>query len=164
MRVPILQILSDLHACVCEAVATDGQGPVCWCGIWPGETVSWDFCGAECSSDACGMAWVRAGIAAPFDTFPVAVLDPNCDKPLFYEIEVGILRCLPVMDEDGSLPSPEAITEAALGLAIDQMALHRAIRCCELTSKVVANWRPVGPQGGCVGGFWTLYVDPTTWR
>jgi hypothetical protein len=164
MRVPILQLLSDLHECVCESLALNGQGPTCWCGIWPGETVSWDYCGAECKNDACGMAWVRAGTSAPYSTFPLAELDSACEKPLFYEIEVGVLRCLPIIEDDGSLPAAADITEAALGLAIDQMALHRAIRCCRLGAFALGAWRPVGPQGGCVGGFWTLYVDPTDRR
>lgn len=159
MRVPLNDFLADLIACVCSNVTEHGQGETCWCGLYPGEAVSWEFCG-ECSTGKCGMAWVRPATANPYSTFPLLALDPNCVKPLAYEIEIGILRCLPVAENDGTLPTPEVYAEATYGLMMDQMALHRAIRCCEFKDVTLGPWRPVGPQGGCVGGFWTIWVDP----
>lgn len=159
---PIAPFLLELLDCLCEHVDQYGQGPVCWCGIYPGSQVSWEYCG-ECSSGTCGMAYVRPGTAQPYNTFPIGELDATCASPIFHNIEVGIVRCLPTAEDDGSLPDAKELTEAALGMVHDQFALHRAIRCCEYVKPAtlaVETWQPVGPSGGCHGGYWTLFVDP----
>ena len=162
---PISPFLLELLDCVCEEVSTHGQGPVCWCGLYPGSQVAWDYCGA-CSEDICGMAFVRPGVANPYEFFPGGTDDITCQKPIAYSIEVGIVRCAPTMTEDGEPPSAADMTESTLGLMQDMWALHRAIRCCNenwtgFDAAVAINqWIPQGPEGGCVGGSWTIVVDP----
>lgn len=156
--------LLDLLECVCDALTVLGQGPTCWCGIYPGETVSWEHCG-ECDNGNCGQAYIRPATAFPYDIFPQQAFDATCANPLAYEIEVGVLRCFPTMDEHGDPPEDETITESALLLLEDQAALHTAIRCCDsplLEGHLLGAWTPVGPNGGCVGGSWQVYLDP--WR
>jgi len=158
---PVLPMLVELADCVCEHLEVAGSGPTCWCGIYPGASVSWDYCG-ECDSGKCGMGYIRPDIAFPYETFPTPTLDESCERTIAWRFEVGVVRCIPTMEEDGSLPSPADVSEAAVNLLQDQWALHKAIRCCEFTrgSIVLESWTPTGPQGGCVGGFWSCYVDP----
>ena len=153
--------LSALRDCICEALAKDGQGPTCWCGIWPGIEVAWDYCG-DCGNGTCGMGYVQPGIVFPYSTFPFADTESNCSRPLAFQVEVGVVRCMPTMDEDGELPSESEITDTALGMVLDQRALFCAIRDCQARGLVVVEgWNPAGPSGGCVGGAWSIYVDPS---
>lgn len=154
---PIIAFVAELVECVCELLTTDGQGPTCWCGVIAGDAAPMDAC--DSCDESCGMGFVRMGPAFPYSIFPVAVLDAGCVKPLAYTLEVGVTRCWPVADEDGTLPTPDDIANAAYGLAMDQMALHRAIRCCQGEATIGA-WNTVGPLGGCIMGSWTVYVDP----
>lgn len=152
--------LMDLRDCLCSALCEIGAGPTCWCGIWHGELVSWDYC-SECDRGACGMGWVRLFDAAPSETFPEATIDPNCTMPLAYQIEVGAVRCYPTMDDDGSLPDEGAIGEAAMGMIADMEAMHEALRCCtseHITDFVLGNYLPLGPSGACAGGAWTAWI------
>jgi len=59
VQVPsIVESLLALSDCVCELLVTHGAGSTCWCGLYPGAAVSWEYCG-ECQSGACGMGYVR---------------------------------------------------------------------------------------------------------
>lgn len=152
----------ELLDCVCENVAQYGQGDVCWCGIYSGSSVPLEHC-VVCDSDTCGMAWVRPGAAAPYQTFPATQVDATCAWPILHAVEVGIARCMPTMNDDGSFPDAVSVSDASLGLVFDQFALHRAIRCCKtdtVDSVAIQGWTPVGPAGGCHAGFWTILVDP----
>ena len=81
----------------------------------------------------------------------------GCERPLAWAIEVGSLRCFP-QPEDGGIVSPEDMTEVAVNQYLDGRALHDAIHCCGLTT-ALETYVPVGPAGGCVGGFWQAYLD-----
>lgn len=151
----IVLALDALAACVCEMLATEGAGPTCWCGMYPGADVSWEYCG-ECSGGKCGMGYVRMGGVFPYATFPLAVVDDRCVKPLAWAIEVGALRCLTI-PEDGSIASPAEMAEVTIKQMLDATALYKAIKCCGLEIAVEA-YRPSGPAGGCVGGSWIAYA------
>lgn len=150
---PLQTLMAELSVCVCNEL-TLASGPLCWCGIWPGDEVSWEGC--ECS-DACGMGWVRLVGTFPYETFPVPSIGLNCRLPRAFAIEVGSLRCMPTMDDDGSIPEPDIVAEAAMREYADMEALYRALQCCPSESIAVEGWVPLGPQGGCVGGGWTAY-------
>lgn len=155
---PGLPVLAELVECVCEELAVTGAGPCCWCGLWPGEAVSWDYCG-ECAASRCGMGWVRMVNVFAYSTFPQPVVDPNCERPLAMQVEVGALRCLP-SPPDGELPGPDLMAVAVAEQVADSFALYRAIKCCSTSGPIaVETYQPVGPQGGCVGGFWLAYLD-----
>ena len=162
---PVIPMMVQLLECVCQHVEHAGSGPVCWCGMYPGAQVSHDYCGIECENDTCGMAYIRPGSAFSFESFPSPALDDTCQLPVGFEIEVGIQRCMPTMEEDGSLPSPADITETTLNLLQDQWALHKAIRCCEFEQGkiILGPWTPTVAQGGCVGGYWQTFVNPYKW-
>jgi hypothetical protein len=147
--------LVDLADCVCAELAETGAGATCWCGLYPGASVSWDYC-TECSGGACGMGYVRFAGVFPYDSFPVPTVDFHCAKPTAYALEVGALRCMP-QPGDGELADPTTMIEVSLGQLMDAEALYRALKCCGLDI-AVERYQPVGPEGGCVGGFWTAYL------
>jgi hypothetical protein len=150
--------LLELAECVCAELAATGAGPTCWCGVYPGAAVSWEYCSAgECSNGVCGMGYVRLAGAFPYETFPVPALDDRCIKPLAWAVEVGALRCFP-QPTDGHLNEPSVTAEISLGVAMDAAALWRAIKCCGFDAGV-EMYRPAGPDGGCVGGFWTAFLS-----
>jgi hypothetical protein len=158
----IIDALTVLAECVCTTLAVEGAGETCWCGVHPGAAVSWDYCsGGECRSDTCGMAWVRPTTVFPYDAFAQPVIDLRCAHPLAWGVEVGSLRCMP-QPSSGELLSPEESMEVTWGQVLDARAIHNALKCCDIKIAPVL-YTPVGPQGGCVGGYWTAFLDIQDW-
>lgn len=151
----VVMSLLQLADCVCTELATTGAGPTCWCGLYPGQAVSWEYC-AECSGERCGMGYVRLAGVFPYSSFPQQIVDDRCTLPLAWAVEVGALRCLP-QPAGGEVLDPTSMSEVAIAQALDASALHRAIKCCGIDA-AVQSYLPVGPSGGCVGGFWLAYV------
>lgn len=151
--------MTELLACLCEELDDTIGGPVCWCGLWHGEPVPWDYCDA-CASDRCGMGYARVIGAFPYDTFPTITLDQTCRKPLGYMIEIGVMRCFPIMEEDGSLPQPDNVNDAVITAYDDMEAMRRALLCCAMTGVEVwlGEYAPVN-EGGCSGGTWSAYIN-----
>lgn len=162
----IADAVAALAECVCTALTEFGAGEPCWCGPWHGDTVAWDYCDA-CDSEACGMAYVRLVSTFAFETFPVAIVDVGCQKPLGYTIEVGSLRCMPTMMDDGSLPPPNEVADSALGVLLDHDAMLYALTCCAPEgfrgwTVAIESYQALGPQGNCGGGAWLAHLtfDP----
>lgn len=153
---PLAALLTELTECVCNELATTGAGPTCWCGQWPGLDLSWEFC-TDCPGDRCGMGWVRLAGINPYQVFPTPIVDPRCALPLAVTIEVGALRCIP-QPADGSILDPGPMGDVAVAVAADAYALRRAVLCCNSPDLALGFWQPVGPEGGCVGGFWTTFL------
>jgi hypothetical protein len=158
--VSLSKVVAALTDCVCETLATKGGGPTCWCGLFPGAEVSWDYCG-ECSGGTCGMAYVRLVSVYESQQFPQQdPLPSNCGAPLVAELAIGALRCIPVAERDGSLPDEAALLEAGLATFADMAAIRTAVMCCDMDEREVAlgTYTPLGARGGCVGGEWTVWV------
>lgn len=124
----------------------------------PGQQVAHDDC---CD----GQLWVRLISAFPSGRpFP----NPDSAQPcgillMALQLGLGIVRCAHTVDDNGNAPTPEELTEDTLGGTLDASILLSAIQCCELplaTDKLIGlgTWTPSGPQGGCVGGEWSLTV------
>ena len=154
----VAMAMMQLSECVCTELTSTGAGQPCWCGMYPGAAVSWEYCG-ECSGERCGMGYVRLAGVFPYSAFPQQVIDDRCTLPLAWAVEVGALRCMP-QPGDGELLAPAEMAEVAVGQILDASALHRAIKCCGL-DVAVQLYQPTGPQGGCVGGFWMAYLAVT---
>jgi hypothetical protein len=156
----ITEYVDQLLECVCAALADKGQGPVCWCGVFPApDAVSADYC-VECDGGACGMGYIAMAEAFPYTTFPFPDFDPTCAKPIAWALDVGVWRCMPVMETDGSLPPAADVTDATYRLLLDQVALFCAITDCDLPGiKGIEQWNPAS-GGGCAGGSWRINVDP----
>lgn len=149
--------VAELVECVCTYLSTEGGGKPCWCGFYPGSEVSWDYCGS-CSGDTCGMGYVRIVDSYQSSNFPNQETDPvRCQSPLAVQLAVGALRCMP-MNEDGSLPTEAVMWEVGLAVMADMTAMLQAIDCC-VDDYALGAYEPQGPQGGCVGGQWTMWIS-----
>lgn len=149
-----------LSGCLCaELVASELPTP-CFCGVIPGTESNLD-CG-NCK-DGCGAAWVRLATGFPSSDFPIISNTlQNCGTPLAFQLEVGITRCFsPFADRSGNAPGVEEnLRQTRLQLA-DMAAMRRAIACCFAdvdTDYMLGPYLPLSFQGGCGGGFWTVYV------
>jgi hypothetical protein len=100
------------------------------------------------------MGYVRPAGVFPYESFPIATFDVQCIRPLAWSIEVGALRCIPQGEE---IPTPVQMAEVTLGVVMDARALYKAVKCCGYEVGI-ERYQPVGPEGGCVGGFWVAYL------
>jgi len=144
--------LLALSACLCETLEQRGAGRVCRCEVAPGAEVALDAC--DCDGDRCGQAWVRLVSAFPSSSLPEPDIDARCTAPLAYVVEVGAVRCAPVADDDEGV-----VLGTTLGQYDDMDAMRYALQCCFTDGEqVLGQYEPYGPQGGCVGGTWTVTI------
>lgn len=148
----------DLTTCLCSSVEDAGLPSMCFCGLVPGESVAWDYI----SESGEGMAWVRVMNIYPSAAFPAAdtTLRSSCASPLAAQVEMGILRCAPMPDDDGTPPSMAAQWEATRLQMADMRAMYSAIRCCydRQEHMVLGQYNPLGPQGGVFGATWQVWL------
>lgn len=158
----------DLLDCAKALLAQTAFGPVCSASISPGEQVAWDRVGT-CEPNGyggeenCGQLYLRPAGAYHSEIFPIESTQRTCKLPLAYTFELGILRCFPVPDIEDDPTSDEMMTDWGLSCMEDQAALYQALLCCgtpRFGDVAVVDWEPVGPQGGVIGGFWTIQIDP----
>ncbi len=150
-------IVGDLVECMCDRLAVEGAGPLCFCGLMPGGAVAWDYCG-QCSGATCGMGYVTVVTVYPYESFPEQSAYSKCDRPLAATLTIGALRCAPIPAEDGTLPGEVEQTEAALAAIADMDALYSTIVCCKFAEVSVGAYIPLAAAGGCMGGAWELTV------
>lgn len=131
--------------------------------VAPGGPPAWDACGAEGERE--GQAWVQVAQVYPSDAFPTQQTGAMRCPPTGYAVQlnVAILRCAAVPDEQGRPPSSERLTADAHKVSRDRAIVRDALRCCYLEDAdpgtyVLGAWTPLGPQGGCVGGQTALTV------
>jgi hypothetical protein len=134
---------------------------MCAVTVYPGTAVPVDYVGGE----GCGsMAWVRHISANPTVRFPSAdVSVDNCAYSLAHIVEVGIVRPSPIPESDGStieLPDDVAHFNSAMELADDMILMKDAIQRAakSIDFLILGSYVPVGPEGGAVGGTWTVTV------
>ena len=152
--------LNELLDCV-EGELT---AATCISVVVPGAQVVVDYCN-PCDGDRCGMAWVRLQSVFPSTSFPIQDASAtSCIPVMAYTVEIGVVRCCPVGDEEGNPPT-KAEWEAATQQQLDDMtSIQRAVQCCFGNRKVVFGaYQPIGPEGGCVGGLWAVAADPLAW-
>lgn len=163
-------LLADLAACLCatfeEACPSVFVEPLCFCGVTPGDSVTYEYTSYGCD-EADGQAWVRLTQAYPSTNFPnpSAGTDTPCSTDLALLIEVGCVRTIKLdTDMTGEPTPPDAATWAAYSEI--QMAefelMQQAILCCFKTKAILATYSPIGPLGGVIGGIWALAIpsDP----
>lgn len=147
-----------LAECLCTELVAAGLPPTCLCSVLPGDAVAADYV-----SEDEGMAWVRLVSGYPYTAFPVAdTAAATCLRPLAFELEVGALWCAPVFADSRGTPPDMAAQFAATETQLAAMAaMHRAIVCCVPTERgtgALGAYTPVGPEGGVVGGVWSLFL------
>jgi len=125
--------------------------------LQPGNTVSWDNC-----CEGGGTLWVRVVSA---DARPAGA--QPCDiTHLSVRAALGAVRCVHVVDEDGTFPTAEEMDGDTLATTGDADLLLRTLREWEPAgalakfrvpkSLTIENGLPQGPQGGCAGWEWTF--------
>lgn len=118
--------------------------------VAPGESVAWDDC---CG----GQLWGRLVSFEPSQ----ATQGKRCFIPHFIaRIEMGLIRCASTVDDAGNPPPVSAIEGEGLAGLADMLRMAEAITC-NPAFRSLGEFRPRGPQGGCVGGTWefTILVD-----
>lgn len=167
----------DLLGCVCESLAAltvsvpGHPGCPCRMCVVPGQA-AWDACDDPCGAQGGGgqltVNVVRA-YPTPRDTSTTAPSPlrvdgglrdlRRCGVPdLAVELLITVARCAPMPTEEGCPPSCEELTESALTIHADMLAVQSAVLCCFSATGterkgrryVLGETRTVGPQGGCV--------------
>lgn len=116
--------------------------------LMPGANPVWDDC---CESG--GQLWVRV-----MNVVPATGKPPKC--PVLgwrATLGIGVIRCAHVVDDHGYAPTAEQMSGDTVQMTQDMADVGRALLCSGLVS-TVTNWLPAGPDGGCVGGEWTVTV------
>lgn len=148
--------LEQLLQCALDQLET----PVCRSFINPGGNAPHDNCQKVGNSD--GQLWV-ANLNS-YAGWPTQTSDPiTCATPFGEVIELGITRCAlgKLRDVSPFVPDQEDVTADALQQQTDKQALKNAILCCwGISGKDLLPplWEPIEPQGGCVGGTWTMII------
>ena len=131
----------------------------CAITVYPGTAIPVDF-GPE--SDCRGTAWVRLVSVNPTVVFPTAAVGvDNCGYSLAYTVEMGMVGPAPVMDERlGRLIVPDDVEqfEASMRLYDEVEMMHAAIKGAGIDQLILGDWTPQGPEGGILGGTWTLTI------
>ena len=151
----------ELAACLCTELTASGLPDVCFCGVLPGAMVALDTCGGCGATGKCGQAWVRLVSVFPSNNFPNPDSAPTCASLLAFELEIGVMRCAPAMDSRGNPPTVAQQLDAVRLQTADMLAMRRAVACCmggTDNAYFLGTYSPYGPQGGCVGGSWTVVV------
>lgn len=151
-----------LQAVVAELQKPGGDTNFCVVSQMPGSDVPYDYGQESCG----GILWVRLTSAAPSVSFPAAdITSSNCFSTLAYPLEVGIMRPAPLAEVVGdSLVLPTAAENAAAvqRQIADMQAIYRAIyvfkEVQDIEDLMPGSYSPRGPEGGVVGGIWTLSV------
>lgn len=149
--------LYELLGCLCTKVAEAAENqniaPLCICSVAEGDVVAWDYCGS-CDGEGCGQAFVQLLSITPS---PGANNYPGCAPALQASYAVGILRCATIFD-GRQLPSADDHLEVSVAQMTDAQIAYDAVLCCD-SDFTVSAYEPVGPQGGCVGGRWTVTLE-----
>lgn len=146
---------------ICAEDAVDP--PVCRAFWNPGPEAPYDVCETMTVEGTVvnGQLWV--GNTFTSEGWPISTSDPtSCRSNWTDLIEVGIVRCAQgVINDDGNAPDADLITADAQQQLQDRNSLREAILCCfdiEHVDLFVESWTPIPPEGGCVGGRWTIRV------
>lgn len=144
-----------------ELIRDGSRDELCSLTIQSGNAVVIDYgTGEGCA----GMGWIRLVSSAPTVRFPAAdVSVDNCMYSLAHVIEMGLMRPSPLPDEFAgtvSLPDDEEYKETALRQSDDMDLMYRAMQAARnsIPLSVVGTYTPQGPDGGAVGGTWSITV------
>lgn len=150
----IWPVLDQLAVCLCEELIRSALPPTCFCGVVAGEPAF------DITEDDRGYAWVRLVAVSPTTDFPApTITSRNCASMLMAQFEVGVMRCFPGA-LTGEMPTTTEQWEAVRLQQADMAAMYRAIQCCakKYAEFTLGAYTPVGPDGGYVGGNWTVYA------
>src|SRR5690606_35668319 len=137
--------LVALRDCLEAQIKSSGLPEVCCVDIVPGAVADY--------SSGKDFAWMRLALAAP-----VTTTAQTCQSPLQAQVEVGIMRCLPVPSTGRPLSSETMRGLTQIQLA-DMAAMRRAVTCCGgIEDATLVQYLPQGPEGAIYGGTWTAII------
>ena len=149
--------LSELLRCAAASLDPPADREL----IVTGEFANWDECCA-------GQVWSRLASVETLTT-PKLGHSPQlpCRRSWVVNAMVGVLRCATSVDNSGRLPSPAAVTADSMQVVADQAALLNAVHCCVpdlpgVLAIELDRWQSLGPDGGCLGGEWSLTLTVQT--
>lgn len=124
--------------------------------------IAWDDC--------CGMLVVAPERVFRSQQFPTEFADREiCDLGwLNLSLLVLLVRCVPVVDDRGRAPSPEALDAAYKSLLEDSAVVWNALQCASMPDdweKANLTQQFVGADGGCIGveTRFTIGVPQSKW-
>lgn len=119
-----------------------------------------DTCEEEEEDGAvCSQVWVRVMSVTPSAASMESWTGDTSAISVSLNIEVGVLRCMEVMEE-GEAPTESQVLVAALQAMDDMRAILCAALGCEVWDALnVGNWSPFGPMGGQYGGTWSFIAE-----
>jgi hypothetical protein len=139
--------MESLLTCVGEALPDPAPARMF---LYAGEEPPWDDC---CD----GQVWVRLVSVTPAGTNPTR---GGCGPAMWAaSVRVGVLRCAATLGANGTLPAvADMIRDTAVQIA-DMAAVESAIKCCfESKPLEFVSWVPLGVEGGCAGGEWSIIL------
>lgn len=154
--------MTELAACLSAQITKDGLPEPCWIGIVPGNQAVSNFMPDCFTGDAPdGMAWVRLSTSYPSFEPGLQIESPldSFNAPLGYELELGIVRSMPIPEEGIDAPEAAAVVDLQMR---DMLTMRRAVLCCatfERGDVLLGPYTPLGPEGGVVGGTFQLGIQ-----
>jgi hypothetical protein len=155
----LVRLTQELLDCACSAL----EKTTCGCpsrAFVSWGAVAWD----RCCDD--GMLWVGIDRVFAYERFPAPAGVVTCQPPLAADLVIGVLRCAPVVNDQGEAPSVEKLMLSSAQNEEDAYVLMNGVLCClaeagKMRPFVVGNQRPLGPAGGCIGSELRLTVALT---
>ena len=158
-------LMLHLVACLGGTLEARGLPTPCFLGLVPGDS-QYLACG-ECDDGKCGSAWVRLVREYPSLNFPAQEQEnAKCGTRVAWVIEVGVIRCAPTINPDGSGPGVEEQLASTRVQLADKAAMKAAIACCVQSYRVsgkpvpyvLGSYSPSPFMGGCGGGSWEVTI------
>lgn len=153
---PLVQELRD--SVVRELQARGLADGLCFTSILPGGQVPIDYAAEACT----GFMWVQLINANPTQRFPSPVSEPNaCVSTLALTVQVGLMRPALLPEEfqgEITLPTGDEQEEEAEKQFADMEAMLAGIMGADIDQILVTQYEPAGPDGGAVGGTWTVQI------
>lgn len=141
------------------ALTACGDGPLCWVGLRPGDSVPDEIC-----DDGCGQLTLSVVRVYQTDNFPSpadVTQGGSCSYPLAATLQLRVMRCFADLDESGDPATPESAGAALVQQNADMMAMLGAINCGSKDRQTaLEDYQPEGPLGNYVGGFWLFSITP----
>lgn len=158
----IYPVILELAGCL-QAEYEDADEKLDEVQLITGQDIAVDGLGEDCNS---AVGYVRFSLAFPSEgNFPAPEPSTSpCGTVFGYQITVGVVRCAPEMQDDGSPPPKIELNEFLRLQLADMAAMRRAISCC-LADKFddrlhsIIQYAPLPAQGGIGGGEWQLVVQ-----
>lgn len=152
-------ILNRLLNAVEQALIDCGR-PACRVFLDSSGAPAWDIC-CECGDGTSGQLWVSVYEINHLNTTNAGTM--RCISQFEAQVNVGLLRCAWVQDENGNPPDADAVSLQTLGVLRDRVLINQAIICefgqtLDVDQWTLGAWTSLGPEGGCVGGQVSLTI------